>query len=395
MTPLEQPLSLKAQSSTWGDRIPEPDWHLYTPAELTEFWGEELPAGETVTADRARELWAANKGRKVARLEEIKAALMEERQHRLDAELGRLGGTEADLAAELAQQAAAYDMTVTDPVLAEEIREAAWEYIRTEGEWPSWYDPEPEEAQVETDAVWPDAASWATRKPQAPDPGEAERDRLIEEAAERFPEYSHLDQQQAAIDADARANWNGYAYPPYEGPGYTEPPVNWEGWHSDHSEYERDHYWDPESDHAGLAAADHEGFKDIPEARTEDSSPSSRPAPGPPPRGKAKPRQATRRAWRTVRRTARIPPRHRRAAGSSFPRLPEPSDARRRARHAATPRQLANPACRRPGGRDDPATQRDRLGQPTPPPPPSWPAPLDRTPGPSRNRPGHPRSRAS
>lgn len=283
MTPLEQPLSLKAQSSTWGERIPEPDWHLYTPAELTEFWGEQLPASETVTADRARELWAADKGRKVARLEEIKAALMEERQHRLDAELGRLGGTEADLAAELAQQAAAYDMTVTDPVLAEEIREAAWEYIRTEGEWPSWYDPEPEEAQVETDAVWPDAASWATRKPQAPDPGEAERDRLIEEAAERFPEYSHLDQQQAAIDADARANWNGYAYPPYEGPGYTEPPVNWEGWHSDHSEYERDHYWDPESDHAGLAAADHEGFKDIPEARTEDSSPSSRPAPGPPP----------------------------------------------------------------------------------------------------------------
>lgn len=257
MTPLEQPLSLKAQSSTWGEGIPEPDWHLYTPAELTEFWGGQVSAGETVTADRARELWAADKGRKVARLEEIKAALMEERQHRLDAELGRLGGTEADLAAELAQQAAAYDMTVTDPLLAEEIREAAWEYIRAEGEWPSWYDPEPAEAQVETDEVWPDAASWAARKPQAPDPGEAERDRLIEEAAERFPEYSHLDQAQMEIDADARANW-GSSYPEYEGPGYTEPPVNWAGWHADHSEFERDHYWDyhPEAVDAGGAGRD-------------------------------------------------------------------------------------------------------------------------------------------
>ncbi len=33
-------------------------------------------------------------------------------------------------------------------------------------------------------------------------------------------------------------------YPPYEGPGYTEPPVNWEGWHCPHSKYEKEHYWD-------------------------------------------------------------------------------------------------------------------------------------------------------
>jgi hypothetical protein len=98
------------------------------------------------------------------------------------------------------------------------------------------------------------------------DPGEAERDRLIEEAAGRFPEYSHLDQQQEAIDADARANW-GSSYPEYEGPGYTEPPVNWEGWHTDHSDFDREHYWD-----------DFEW-----EARTEVFSPSAGPAPGPPP----------------------------------------------------------------------------------------------------------------
>jgi hypothetical protein len=152
----------RVESGTWGERIPEPDWHLYTPAELTEFWGEQVPEGETLTADRARELWAAEKGRKVARLEEIKTALMKERQHRLDAGHGRLTTTEADLAAELTQQAAADDMIVTDPVLAVEIRESAWEYIRAEGEWPDWYDPEPDEAQVEAADVWPDAASWTT-----------------------------------------------------------------------------------------------------------------------------------------------------------------------------------------------------------------------------------------
>jgi hypothetical protein len=160
---------------TWGEGIPEPDWHLYTPAELAEFWGERVPEDETVTADRARELWAAERGRKVARLEEIKAALLAERQHRLDAGLVRMGRAEADLAAELAQQAAADGMTVTDPVLAEEIRESAWEYERVEGELPDWYHPGPNEAQVEAEEVRSGAASWAAPPtPEARDaPGAA------------------------------------------------------------------------------------------------------------------------------------------------------------------------------------------------------------------------------
>ncbi len=64
----------------------------------------------------------------------------------------------------------------------------------------------------------------------------------------QYPEFSGLDRDQAAVDADADAdaslNADYAVYPPYEGPGYTEPPVNWEGWHQPHSEYEKDHYWD-------------------------------------------------------------------------------------------------------------------------------------------------------
>jgi hypothetical protein len=50
-----------AGDGTWAERIPEPDWHLYTSSELAEFWRGHVPEGETVTADRARELWAAER----------------------------------------------------------------------------------------------------------------------------------------------------------------------------------------------------------------------------------------------------------------------------------------------------------------------------------------------
>jgi hypothetical protein len=69
-------------------------------------------------------------------------------------------------------------------------------------------------------------------------------DTQIADLAEEYPEYSALDIAQAEIHADARRNWNSEAYPPYAGPGYTEPPVNWEGWHQPRSACEKDHYWD-------------------------------------------------------------------------------------------------------------------------------------------------------
>jgi hypothetical protein len=72
----------------------------------------------------------------------------------------------------------------------------------------------------------------------------AERGRLIEEAAQEFPEYSYLDKEQERIYEEARERGPNMSYPEYEGPGFTEPAINDPGLHVDHSEYEREHYWD-------------------------------------------------------------------------------------------------------------------------------------------------------
>jgi len=91
-------------------------------------------------------------------------------------------------------------------------------------------------------------------------------DALIDRAAEEFPEGpTGPEQDQAEWDARAREEWNGYAYPPFEGPGYTEPPADWEGWHQPHSEYEREHYWDT-PEHDIPAEPEPAGYEPIPEA---------------------------------------------------------------------------------------------------------------------------------
>jgi hypothetical protein len=53
-------------------------------------------------------------------------------------------------------------------------------------------------------------------------------DAEINDFAREYPEKSQAEIEQEAIDADARENW-GSSYPEYEGPGYTEPPLNWCG----------------------------------------------------------------------------------------------------------------------------------------------------------------------
>jgi hypothetical protein len=70
------------------------------------------------------------------------------------------------------------------------------------------------------------------------DQAEEQRDRLIDQAADRFPEYSCLEKTQERIEEEARDTGR------QEGPGYTEPPVTWEGYRPELSEYEKDHYWD-------------------------------------------------------------------------------------------------------------------------------------------------------
>ena len=82
----------------------------------------------------------------------------------------------------------------------------------------------------------------------APVQDKAERDQLIEEASQEFPEYSYLDRVQERIYEEARERGPNMSYPEYEGPGFTEPAANDPGLHEDHSEYERDHYWDDPED---------------------------------------------------------------------------------------------------------------------------------------------------
>lgn len=88
---------------------------------------------------------------------------------------------------------------------------------------------------------------WVKAQEHGQRAGNPPRSRLLEariaELAKLYPEYSALDIEQARIDADAHSNWNSEAYPPYAGPGYTEPPVNWEGWHQPRSDCEKDNYW--------------------------------------------------------------------------------------------------------------------------------------------------------
>lgn len=102
---------------------------------------------------------------------------------------------------------------------------------------------------------WGPGTQPGQREPREPEAGLAgprtvtERDRLIEEFSREYPEISVPEMQQAEINKDAAENWDGAVYPPYVGPGYTEPPADWEGWHEPHSEHEREHYWDnPEHD---------------------------------------------------------------------------------------------------------------------------------------------------
>jgi hypothetical protein len=74
-------------------------------------------------------------------------------------------------------------------------------------------------------------------------PGSRLLDRRIADLAVKFPEYSSLDIEQARLSDEAHRNWS-MNWPHVEGPGFTEPAVNCEGFHEDHTEYERDHYWD-------------------------------------------------------------------------------------------------------------------------------------------------------
>jgi hypothetical protein len=98
----------------------------------------------------------------------------------------------------------------------------------------------------------------------APVQDKTERDRLINEAAKEFPEYSYLDRVQERIYEEARERGPNMSYPEYEGPGFTEPAANDPGLHEDHPEYERDHYWDEDGNPGNDRDSDAGQYEDEP-----------------------------------------------------------------------------------------------------------------------------------
>jgi hypothetical protein len=86
-------------------------------------------------------------------------------------------------------------------------------------------------------------------------------DARIGELAEEYPEYSDLDRRQAEKDADSWMNWPSH-----------EPPVNWEGSHTPHTQYQKDHYWDgkyPSLRYLDQADPSRPGFSRLPGPRQD------------------------------------------------------------------------------------------------------------------------------
>ncbi len=91
------------------------------------------------------------------------------------------------------------------------------------------------DALVQEDRANADYRKWAENEGHVGNlPGSAERDRLIGWFSEQYPEVSSLEREQEEHYREAYGGGPRWEYPEYEGPGFTEPPVDWEGWHRDH-----------------------------------------------------------------------------------------------------------------------------------------------------------------
>jgi hypothetical protein len=110
------------------------------------------------------------------------------------------------------------------------------------------------EADPEQDADRADAVyrRWVQEGERGNPPASPALDREIDAALEQYPDGpTWAEQAQADEYAAARERGPNMSYPEFEGPGFTEPPVDWPGWHREHTEEEREQYWDPPGAAAG------------------------------------------------------------------------------------------------------------------------------------------------
>jgi hypothetical protein len=81
-----------------------------------------------------------------------------------------------------------------------------------------------------------DSDRWAGRYPQKGNPPKSRAlEWEIDRYSEQYPEVSSLEMEQEEICRETHERGPNWSYPEYEGPGITEPPVDWEGWHHDHT----------------------------------------------------------------------------------------------------------------------------------------------------------------
>jgi hypothetical protein len=90
-----------------------------------------------------------------------------------------------------------------------------------------------EEADEQTYRAWEHACDHGLQ--QGNPPAGAPLDRNIDRLSQEFPEVSDPERLQQQYDAQMRECGPNQTHPQYEGPGYTEPPFDWAGWHQDHN----------------------------------------------------------------------------------------------------------------------------------------------------------------
>ena len=66
-------------------------------------------------------------------------------------------------------------------------------------------------------------------------PDSRELDREVERFSQQYPEVSWLESEQKKFEAEAYERGPNMSYPEYEGPGFTEPAMDSEIWHHDHT----------------------------------------------------------------------------------------------------------------------------------------------------------------
>lgn len=83
-----------------------------------------------------------------------------------------------------------------------------------------------EEEQSDAD-YW----NWMENYPHSGNPSKSRAlDREIDRYSEEYPEVSSLEREQEEFYRQAYERGPNWSYPEYEGPGFTEPPLNWSGY---------------------------------------------------------------------------------------------------------------------------------------------------------------------